>query len=67
MYDLIKGYHVEVSGNGNDLLIREIDDKVIAKNEGLDLYMFANEMTTPSYNNETDLEALNEFAEFIGF
>lgn len=66
MYDLIKGYHVEVSGNGYDLLVREADDKVIAKNENIDFYNNVEEMTTPSYK-DGDYEALEEFANFIGF
>lgn len=66
MYDLIKGYHVEVSGNGYDLLIREMDNKVIAKNEGLDFYNEIEDMVMPSYK-EDDYEALKEFGEYIGF
>lgn len=66
MYNLINGYHVEVTGNGYDLLVREHDDKIIAKNEGIDFYNEIEEMTTPSYEN-TDYEALEEFADFIGF
>lgn len=57
---------MEVTGNGYDLLVREHDDKIIAKNEGIDFYNEIEEMTTPSYEN-TDYEALEEFADFIGF
>ena len=66
MYDLIKGYHVEVSGNGYDLLVRESDDKIIAKNENLDFYSEMEDMTTNNYKNN-DYEALEAFADFIGF
>ena len=34
MQELNKGYHVEQSGRGYDLLIREKDNKIIAKYEG---------------------------------
>ena len=34
MQEMNKGYHVEQSGRGYDLLIREKDDKIIAKYEG---------------------------------
>lgn len=66
MYDLIKGYHVEVSGNGYDLLVRESDDKIIAKNENLDFYNEMEDMTTNNYKNN-DYEALEAFADFVGF
>lgn len=66
MYDLIKGYHVEVSGNGYDLLVRESDDKIIAKNENLDFYNEMEDMTTNNYKNY-DYEALEAFADFVGF
>ena len=66
MYDLIKGYHVEVSGNGYDLLVRESDDKIIAKNENLDFYNEMEDMTTKNYKNN-DYEALEAFADFVGF
>lgn len=66
MYDLINGYHVEVSGNGYDLLVRESDDKIIAKNENIDFYNEMEEMTTNNYENN-DYEALEAFADFVGF
>ena len=50
MDELIKGYHVEQSGRGYDLLIREKDNKTIAKYEG-DYYNDMEEMTMPAYNN----------------
>lgn len=66
MYDLIKGYHVEVSGNGYDLLVRESDDKIIAKNENLDFYNEMEDMTTNNYKNN-DYKALEAFSDFVGF
>lgn len=66
MYDLINGYHVEVSGNGYDLLVRESDDKIIAKNESIDFYNEMEEMTTNNYENN-DYKALEAFADFLGF
>ena len=65
MDELIKGYHVEQSGRGYDLLIREKDNKVIAKYEG-DYYNDIEEMTMPAYDNN-DYDALEEFADYIGF
>ena len=64
MDELIKGYHVEQSGRGYDLLIREKDNKTIAKYEG-DYYNDMEEMTMPAYNNN-DYEALEAFADYIG-
>ena len=65
MQELIKGYHTEESGNGYALLIRETDNKTIAKYEG-DYYNDIEEMTMPAYNNN-DYEALEAFADYIGF
>ena len=65
MDELIKGYHVEQSGRGYDLLIRETDNKTIAKYDG-DYYNDMEEMTMPAYNNN-DYYALEAFADYIGF
>lgn len=67
MYNLTNGYHAEVSGNGYDLLIRESDDAVIAKNEGIDLYDNLEEMATAKFDSDKDQDALEIFGEFIGF
>lgn len=65
MQEFIKGYHVEQSGRGYDLLIREKDNKIIAKYEG-DFYNDIEDMTMPAYSNE-DYEALESFADYVGF
>ena len=65
MQELIKGYHVEQSGRGYDLLIREKDNKIIAKYEG-DYYNDIEDMTTQAYCNY-DYEALENFADYVGF
>lgn len=67
MYDLTNGYHAEVSGNGYDLLIREFDDAVIARNEGIDFYDNLEQMTTAKFDISKDQNALEIFGEFIGF
>jgi hypothetical protein len=64
---MIKGYHYEISGNGYDLLIREDDDKIIARFEG-DFYDTIEDMTTPNFRDtEADREALIEFGIYVGF
>lgn len=63
---LIKGYHVELTGNDHDVLIREFDNKEIARNEGLRFYDTIEEMTTPHYTKK-DRKALEHFADYIGF
>lgn len=65
MHELIKGYHVEQSGRGYALLVREKDNKIIAKYEG-NYYNDIEDMTMPSYNNK-DYEALENFADYVGF
>ena len=65
MEELNKGYHVEQSGRGYDLLIREKDDKIIAKYEG-DYYNDIEDIATPAYCN-SDYEALESFADYVGF
>lgn len=58
-----KGYHIEVSGNGYDLLIREADNLVIARYEG-DYYN--NDilgMITGNYK-DSDYTALKYFYEW---
>lgn len=53
------GYHVEVSGNGYFLLVREEDDKVIARYEG-DFYENETETITGNYK-DSDFQALQYF------
>ena len=65
MQELNKGYHVEQSGRGYDLLIREKDNKIIAKYEG-DYYNDIEDMTTPAYYS-ADCEALESLADYVGF
>ena len=65
MHEMNKGYHVEQSGRSYDLLIREKDNKIIAKYEG-DYYNDIEDMATPSYCN-SDYEALESFADYVGF
>lgn len=62
---MIKGYYVEISGNGYDLLIREVDSKVIAKYEG-NYYHDIEDMVEPAYKS-SDYEALELFADYVGF
>lgn len=61
--ELIEGYHLEVTGRGYDILIRESDDRCIARCEG-----FENDIEDLCTNNyrESDRAALEAFAEFIG-
>lgn len=54
-----EGYHTEVSGNGYELLVREEDDRVIARYEG-DFYSNVHEMVLVPYK-DTDYSALVEF------
>ena len=65
MKELIKGYNIEQSGRGYDLLIRERDNKIIAKYEG-DYYNDIEDITTPAYYSE-DYEALESFADYVEF
>lgn len=55
-----EGYHTEVSGNGYDLLIREEDDKVIARYEGDYYDEDILGMATGNYK-DTDYSALSHF------
>lgn len=58
-----EGYHTEVSGNGYDLLVREEDDRVIARYEGDDCDEDILGITTGHYK-DTDYSALKSFYEW---
>lgn len=57
------GYHTEVSGNGYDLLVREDDDRVIARYDGDYYDEDILGMTTASYK-EADYSALQYFYKY---
>ena len=62
---MTKGYHIEQNGLEQDLLIRESDDRIIARCEG-DIYDDVEEMIMPAFRLE-DTEALFQFAKEIDF
>lgn len=64
MEKIIEGYYAEVTGRGYDILIRESDDRCIARCEGLEADI--EELCTNNYT-EADRAALEKFAQYIEF